>query len=158
MMPDPVARTLAPAPRHGELNSCRIAKMTGERHLGRMLAALEPRQRAGEFVFVTGSSVDAPIFASVFEDEGWTFVLERSDAELHGLAFDFVAAWITLTVQSALDAVGLTAAVSGALADAGISCNVLAGRFHDHLLVPYDEVDEALAVLEGLRDGAREGR
>lgn len=138
-----------------EPNSCRIATMTGERDLGRMLAALEPRRRAGQFVFVTGSSVDAPIFASVFEDEGWTFVLERSDAERHGLAFDFIAGWITLTVPSALDAVGLTAAVSGVLADAGISCNVLAGRLHDHLLVPYDEVDGALAVLEGLREARR---
>lgn len=123
-----------------------------------MLAALEPRQRVGEFVFVTASSVDVPIFASILEDEGWTFVVRRGDAEQHGLEFDFVAAWITLSVQSALDAVGLTAAVSRALADAGISCNVLAGRLHDHLLVAHDDLDEALAVLQHLCDEARARR
>jgi hypothetical protein len=53
-------------------------------------------------------------------------------------------------VHSALDAVGLTAAVSRALADAGVSCNVIAGAHHDHLLVPFERGEEALAVLRGL--------
>ena len=55
---------------------------------------------------------------------------------------------------SALDAVGLTAAVSRALADAGLSCNVLAGLHHDHLLVPAGRAEEALAVLRELSRAA----
>ena len=47
-------------------------------------------------------------------------------------------------MDSTLEQVGLTALFSRALADAGISCNVLAGVHHDHLLVPADRADEAL--------------
>ena len=57
---------------------------------------------------------------------------------------------ITLTVHSALEGVGLTAAVAGALAQAGIACNVVAGYHHDHLFVPWDRREEALAILQRL--------
>ncbi|MDH3540770.1 MAG: ACT domain-containing protein [Acidimicrobiia bacterium] len=60
------------------------------------------------------------------------------------------AAWLTLDVHSALDGIGLTATVTTALAAAGIPCNMLAGAFHDHLLVPTAEADRAIAVLEAL--------
>lgn len=71
-------------------------------------------------------------------------LLRRHDADQTGLPYEFVAGWITLEVRSALDAVGLTSAVSAALTQAGISCNVLAGYHHDHLLVPHDRVPEAM--------------
>jgi hypothetical protein len=129
-----------------------------ERDLGRLLGSLDPVPRAGEWVFVSlppghvAASV-MPASATIVEDEGTTFVVERHVADEHQLTYGFVGAWITLEVHSALDAVGLTAAVAGALADAGISCNVLAGFHHDHLLVPADRVEEALAVLRGLEHG-----
>jgi uncharacterized protein len=81
-------------------------------------------------------------------------VVARERADELGLSYDFAAAWITLRVHSALDAVGLTAAVSRALAHAGLSCNVLAGLHHDHLLVPAGRADEALAVLRELSRAA----
>lgn len=71
-------------------------------------------------------------------------MVARQDADRLGLGYDFLAGWITLQVHSALAAVGLTAAASAALTDAGISCNVLAGYHHDHLLVPLDRVEQAL--------------
>ncbi len=64
-----------------------------------------------------------------------------------GWAYDFVAAMITLKVRSRLDTVGLTAVVSSLLANAGISCNVVAGYFHDHLFVPVERAGEALELL-----------
>lgn len=94
--------------------------------------------------------------ATVSEPEGRCAVVARSDADQAGLAYDFVAAWIVLRVESALHAVGLTAAVSAALAGAGIACNVLAGLRHDHLLVPVSQADAALAVLGSLGTGASE--
>jgi len=59
----------------------------------------------------------------------------------------FACRRITLTIHSALAAVGLMAAVSRALADAGIGCNPVAGYFHDHLFVPEGDLDRALEVL-----------
>ena len=133
--------------------------MGAERDLGRLLAAMDPVQRPGEWVFVSlapGHAVAAalPSAATVVEDEGTTHVVERHVADERGLTYDFVAAWLTLRVHSALDAVGLTAVVAGALAEVGISCNVLAGAHHDHLLVPVDRADDALVALVQLRDRA----
>jgi uncharacterized protein len=120
----------------------------GERDLAALLATMEPLVRPGEFVYAVGEVDGAE--ALVREQEGVSVVLERGRADELGLAYDFVAAWITLSVHSALEAVGLTAAVAAALTEAGISCNVIAGYHHDHLLVPADRADEAVAVLRGL--------
>lgn len=132
--------------------------MTGMRDLAQMLATLDAVVRDGEFVYATvapGHPATARALAVVVEDEGTTVVLRRPDADELGLSYDFVAAWLTLTVHSSLEAVGLTAAFSRALGEAGISCNVLAGSYHDHLLVPTHERDRALAVLRSLRaDGS----
>ena len=82
--------------------------------------------------------------------KGLTVVLPRDEADSLGLSYDFVGAWITLQVHSSLEAIGLTAAVSAALTEAKISCNVLAGFHHDHLLVPVADADRALEVLHEL--------
>ncbi len=123
---------------------------SGERDLQRLLVRAQPERRPGEFVFVSVDTQTArglTAHATVRESEGLTLVIAREEAEVRGLHYDFVAAWITLTVHSALDAVGLTATVAGKLADAGIGCNVIAGFFHDHLLVPVERADEALTIL-----------
>jgi hypothetical protein len=123
--------------------------------LGSLLDRLEPDLRAGRFVF---SSVDVvppdvhPV-VTVHEDEGTTAVVEQDEADAHRLHYDFVASMITLRVNSALGAVGLTSAVSSALAEAGISCNVVAGLFHDHLFVPFERAQEALDLLRALSGG-----
>jgi uncharacterized protein len=96
---------------------------------------------------------DLPIQASIVEAEGITVVLATGDAQRLGIHPEFVAAWLTLEVHSALDAVGLTAAVTEALAADGIPCNVLAGYHHDHLLVPAKQAGRAIAILNGLSDG-----
>ncbi|MEH6413934.1 ACT domain-containing protein [Pseudomonas sp. CGJS7] len=126
--------------------------------LAQMLAGLQVDVREGEYVYATASDTRSPLrelaLATVTENEGLTCVLRRADADAHGLKYEFVAAWLTLRVHSALEAVGLTAALSRALTGHGIPCNVLAGFYHDHLLVPADRRDEAIAALHGLRDEA----
>ena len=67
-----------------------------------------------------------------------------------GMDYSFVASWITLTVHSSLEAVGLTAAFSNALAGAGISCNVIAAYHHDHIFVPVHSTEKAMAALQSL--------
>lgn len=106
------------------------------------------------YVFcVVGGPAEADEFtvmSSVVEPEGLSLVTTQEQADRAGLVDDFVAAWITLRVHSALHTVGLTAAVSTALADAGVSYNVIAGYHHDHLLVPFDRAQDALTILRKL--------
>lgn len=125
--------------------------MSGTTDLDELLRTLEPVLVEGDFVY---ASVDdpqgLPVLATVVEAEGTTVVLQQGDADAAGLTYELVLAWITLNVHSSLEAVGLTAAFSHALGQAGISCNVLAGFFHDHILVPTDRADEAMQVLRAL--------
>jgi uncharacterized protein len=131
--------------------------MSGERDLETLLTSVDPEVRPGAFVFVVvhdEAVLDAlDPEATIRESEGLTAVVRRERADALGVSYDYLAAWITLRVHSALDAVGLTAAVSTALARAGISCNVIAGYHHDHLLVPADRAADALEALAGLGRG-----
>jgi hypothetical protein len=88
--------------------------------------------------------------ATVLEAEGTTLVLPAEQARGAGLAESSGYRWITLMVPSALDAVGLTAAVATALTAEGVSCNVIAGFHHDHLFVPVDAATRAMAALDKL--------
>ncbi|MER8090199.1 ACT domain-containing protein [Streptomyces sp. NPDC087532] len=128
--------------------------MTGERDLRTLLSSMRPELNPGRYVFTATPRETVPEgvdpVVTVAEPEGLTLVLPEEQAVSAGLPYDYVAGWITLRVHSALDAVGLTAAVSLALTDAGLSCNVVAGFHHDHLFVPYDRADEAVGVLEAL--------
>ncbi|WP_030688983.1 ACT domain-containing protein [Streptomyces globisporus] len=139
--------------------------MNAERNLLRLLAGMRPELDPGRYVFTT---VDGPAPAgvapvvTVAEPEGLTLVVRQEEADAAGLPYDYVAGWITLRVHSALDAVGLTAAVAGELAASGLSCNVVAGFHHDHLFVEHGRADRALDLLNGLSrrsaDSAERGR
>ena len=126
------------------------------RDLAALLRNLEPHRRAGEFVFCSVGEVPAGVelLAAIREDEGLTVVVDRDVADGAGWDYDFVAAMITLGVHSHLDDVGLTAAVSSLLAEAGISCNVMAGYFHDHLFVPVGRAAEVVELLGRLASGS----
>ncbi len=123
----------------------------GERDLKKLLGTLSPELLPERYVFcsVKDASVLADLkpFAVVREEEGITIVLTEDDAGTAGLSFDSVFRCITLRVHSSLDAVGLTAAVSGKLADRGISANIIAGFYHDHIFVPAERAEEAAAAL-----------
>lgn len=112
---------------------------------------LAPELQPGTYVFCVddGASRVTPL-ATVREPEGLTVVLRREDADQARMPYDLVLAWITLTVRTTLDQVGITAAVSAALAREGIACNVIAGFHHDHLLVPAHRGNEALAIIRAL--------
>ena len=127
--------------------------------LEHLLREMEPELRPGSFVFVDGAAPAArdldraDILASISEPEGLSVLLRRELADRLGLEYDFIASWIVLKVHSPLDAVGLTAAVSGRLASLGISCNAIAGLRHDHLLVPAERADMAMEALVSLSKG-----
>ncbi|MCQ4043746.1 ACT domain-containing protein [Streptantibioticus rubrisoli] len=127
--------------------------MAGESDLQKLLSGMRPELNPGRYVFTTVEGrvpSGVPPVVTVAEQEGLTVVAHQEEADAAGLAYDYVSGWITLRIHSALEAVGLTAAVSKELAAAGLSCNVVAGFHHDHLFVPYENADEAVAILETL--------
>ncbi|MER6734507.1 ACT domain-containing protein [Streptomyces puniciscabiei] len=127
--------------------------MTGETDLQTLLSGMRPELNPGRYVFTMAEggvpSGVTPV-VTVAEHEGLTLVVPQAEADAAGMAYDYVAGWITLRVHSALASIGLTAAVSRALADAELSCNVVAGFHHDHLFVPYERAKEAVDVLRQL--------
>lgn len=129
--------------------------MGGSTDLAEMLATLTVEARPEPYTFVSGEwpSLAEVAAARVLEDEGPTYVVTVEACCAAGAPVGFEAGWLTVTVHSSLEAVGLTAALSRVLADAQIPCNVLAAFHHDHLLVPWGRVDAALAALHSLRDG-----
>lgn len=132
--------------------------MAGETALATLLRSMSPHLNKGDYVFCTLADSRIPegceVIGSFREQEGLTVIVERQQAEQSGLAFEYVAAWITLNVHSALEAVGLTAAFASALGKAGISCNVIAGYYHDHLFVGRADAERAMTVLQQLAAGA----
>ena len=131
--------------------------MTGETQLATLLRSLDPELAAPEVVFVSftdaqyGDYADLQPLAMVQEAEGMTLVVQKALADQFQLAYDGVFRCITLKAHSSLQAVGLTAAVSRQLAQRGISANVLAGYYHDHIFVPAHLADKALEALTELR-------
>jgi hypothetical protein len=129
--------------------------MPGERDLNTLLQTMKPEMHEGLFVFCSISE-DKQIPAAlrpvhVFrEREGTTLVVRREEAENMGLSYQFASRLITLTVHSSLEAVGLLAAITGRLAEAGISVNAVSAFYHDHLFVQEHRADEALQLLQSM--------
>ncbi|MCB2088639.1 MAG: ACT domain-containing protein [Sphingomonadaceae bacterium] len=135
--------------------------MTGPvRDLASMLAGIDPRLDPQSYAFVTAVQPDVAMqlmgsaIASFREDEGLSLIVPYDAALAAGYAVDPYVR-ITLQVHSALDGVGLTAAVASTLAEAGIACNMVAAFHHDHAFIPAPRAQEALELLTGLQsDGA----
>ena len=130
--------------------------MTGESNLDRLLQNMSPVLRDKEYVFCTveGDYQDyaelCPL-ASFQEPEGLTLVLSKEAALSANLPSSSIFRLITLEVHSSLEAVGLTAAISKALAAEGISANVMAAYYHDHIFVPGDRAQDAMDALNRLK-------
>ena len=128
--------------------------MRGETNLQRLLKELHPRCNTGEYVYCIVESKDRAAHLEplclIAEEENVTVILPKNRADSLGLPYSTVFAWITLTVHSSLEAVGLTAAVANALAEANISCNVVAAYYHDHLFIPTPDAARAIDVLQAL--------
>ncbi len=128
--------------------------MQGETNLQKLLDTMQPKLNAGEYVFCTIKNldlVDAKKIISFFkEDEGYTIIIQKELADELQLSYTSIFGWITLTVYSSLEAVGLTAAISTALSTNGISCNVVAANFHDHIFVPIKDAEKAMEVLNNI--------
>jgi hypothetical protein len=125
--------------------------MPGETNLDALLKTMSPKLNAGDFVFCSVGGdfqINADdILGSFREEEGLTIIINKSDADRLQLPYSFIASWISLTVHSSLEAVGLTAVFSKALAEHGISCNVVAAYYHDHIFVAKKDTVKAMEIL-----------
>ena len=122
---------------------------------------MRPRHNPGDYVFcvvkdlasIKGLTADGAsgdekgVLMTFKEEEGYTLILTKDLADQLKLEYSFVASWITLTVHSSLEAVGLTAAFATALSEAGISCNVVAAFYHDHIFLHKKDTERAMAIL-----------
>lgn len=134
--------------------------MSGVTDLRTLLATLEPKLVPGEFVFAAAppDSMQACIALNPFgvfaEAEGLTVILPKDVGAKIGWPLSSACRCISMTVHSSLEAVGLTAAMAGALAAEGISANVVAAYYHDHIFVPAKDADRAMETLRALAEGA----
>lgn len=136
------------------------ATHSGEHDLKELLKSLNPHHNPGEFVFCVvadpGRIESGEIVMSFREEEGVSVILRKEVAERLALPYAGVWSWITLRVYSSLQAVGLTAAFSNALAKNGISCNVVAAYYHDHLFVEKHHTEAAITILTELAKPAQQ--
>jgi uncharacterized protein len=125
--------------------------MSGETDISKLIKGMTPKLNDGVYVFVTIKDVDQisrkDTICEFKEREGTTVILEKTKADELQLDYEFVASWITLMIHSSLEAVGLTALFSTALAKQGISCNVIAAYYHDHIFVNAKDTEKAMNVL-----------
>ena len=128
--------------------------MTGETDLLKLIKDMQPELNQGEYVYCLADSKEHVAaldpLCYFLEKEGVTVILPKEKADALNIPYETTCAWITLTVHSSLEAVGLTAAVSKALTEANISCNVVAAFFHDHIFVPVKDAERAMNVLQKL--------
>ena len=120
--------------------------------LQQMLKGMEPVLAPVPYGIVTVAALPPALapFATVAEAEGLTVIARQSDLAAADISGSDDWALISLTLHSDLAAVGLTATFAKALADKAISANVIAGYYHDHILVQWDRRHDALAALRSL--------
>ncbi|ANM04994.1 ACT domain-containing protein [Rhizobium phaseoli] len=130
--------------------------MAGVTDLATLLATMDPVLQEGEFAFCTLSeeafATSQPLepLGLFREAEGVTVILPVEVAVERGFVIGTPLRWITLNVHSALEAVGLTAAFATALTREGISANVVAGYYHDHIFLPAADATRAIKALKAL--------
>jgi hypothetical protein len=128
--------------------------MAGETNLDTLLRNMTPLLNEGDFVYCTVTDIgiiDVESVLAIFkEHEAVTVIVKKEIADQLGLKYEYIAAWITLTIHSSLEATGLTAAFAAALAKEGISCNVVAAYYHDHIFVAKKDAERAMAALKQL--------
>ncbi|MEG0850708.1 ACT domain-containing protein [Flavobacterium plurextorum] len=125
--------------------------MSGEKDLQKLLKNMKPEHNLGDYVFCKIEKVENinlnEIEMLFKEKEAFTLILKKENAEKLNLEYSVVMSWITLSVHSSLEAIGLTAAFSNALSEHEISCNVVAAYYHDHIFIDRKDTVRAMEIL-----------
>ena len=129
-----------------------------------MISGMTPTARSGIYVFISTenptlvASLTSQAISIFEEDEGMSMLIPIDLAKKSGFSVDQPMSCITLKVYSSLEGVGLTAAVSTALGEVSIPCNMVAAFHHDHVFVPSEMCDRAMEVLTSLQKQAVKNR
>lgn len=133
--------------------------MSGEQNLDVLIGSLSAVLAEGLYVFVTLPDRNVPVNLAprmVFEElEGTTLIILKSEAETHGLEYEFPCRMITLNIHSSLEAVGFMARIASELAKHNMGVNPVSGFFHDHLFVPDGREQDAMKILQELANTGR---
>lgn len=128
--------------------------MSGEMNLSILIRNMQPVLQEGDYVFSVVEEIKSLNLEEVLfyfrEKEEITVVVRREYADARQLPYNYISAWITLNIHSSLEAVGLTAAFTSALAQEGIGCNVVAAFYHDHIFVAKTDAAKAMQALRKL--------
>ena len=131
--------------------------VSGETDLSKLIGSMQPFLSEPEYVFASIDNGNLAFVAKLlaqleplgtfYEKEGLTVIVLKINADALGIPYQGVFKCITLNIHSSLEAIGLTASVSCALASEGISANVVAAFYHDHIFVPIAKANQALSCL-----------
>ena len=104
-------------------------KMKTIKNINEIIKKLNPKLNKGEYVFCSVNNLkkfnSKKIIGTFKEKKGLSIIIEKDEGVNLSLSYSFIAAWITLKVNSSLESIGLTATFSNALSNNGISCNVI---------------------------------
>lgn len=130
--------------------------MKRPKYLQDLIKQLSPKVDSTTYVYCTvphakyGELEKLKPIVSIAELEGLTLVIPLDQAKAEGLDYYRIFRRITLEGHSSLEALGLTSVVTSLLAERGITTNVIAGFYHDHMFVPSDRIEEAMEALKEL--------
>lgn len=133
----------------------------GETDLDHLIRSMEPSLHPDEFVFSTfpqnsdSGKTNEDLLAlnpvMLFKEaEGVTLIMAHSTAVANSIEFEFPCRMITLNIHSSLDAVGFLARITQRLASLEMGVNPVSGFYHDHLFIPTDKAELAMAELRRL--------
>tara|TARA_B100000287_G_scaffold432926_1_gene493400 strand:+ start:1051 stop:1452 length:402 start_codon:yes stop_codon:yes gene_type:complete len=119
---------------------------------------LNPELLEEEFVFCShensmyGAFKEMQPIASIQEKEGLTLVIPKKIADKNNISYESSYKCISIGLVTSLEGYGLTAIISKSLNQNQISANIFAGKYHDHIFVPSSKADQALLILNDLKN------